>query len=250
MTRFSRAITSAVFAAGVLSGADATAATFTVDPTQIFLSGRSNSALVRLRNDSAEPLRFQLSVFAWSQSRTGELQVDPTKDIVFFPSLLTLQPGEERRIRVASSAPVGPTEKTYRIFVEELPPLDRSTAAGGSIRVLTKMGIPIFLRPAKEASTAALADLSVVGGHATFALVNAGTIHFVPKSVRVVGRTAAGDAFEGRAEAWYVLAGSRREFDIELPESQCGQITSILVDVLVSDSSLQQVLQTPAGVCR
>jgi len=45
-------------------GQDAAAATFTVDPTQIFLSGRSGSVLLTLRNESNETLQFQLSVFA------------------------------------------------------------------------------------------------------------------------------------------------------------------------------------------
>src|SRR5262245_34105720 len=70
----------------------ASAATFTVDPTQIFLSGPSGSALLTLRNESTQTLSFQLSVFSWAQSRTGEMQLQPTQDIVFYPPLLTLKP--------------------------------------------------------------------------------------------------------------------------------------------------------------
>jgi len=57
----------------------AAAATFTVDPTQIFLSGRSGSVLLTLRNESNETLQFQLSVFAWTQSPSGEMQLEPTE---------------------------------------------------------------------------------------------------------------------------------------------------------------------------
>ena len=49
------------------------------------------------------------------------IELAPTQDVVFFPALLTLKPGEERRIRVGSTAAPGSIEKTYRIFVEELP---------------------------------------------------------------------------------------------------------------------------------
>jgi fimbrial chaperone protein len=88
----------------------ASAATFTVDPTQIFLSGRTGSVLLTLRNDSNETLQFQLSVFAWNQSASGEMLLEPTEDIVFFPTLLTLKPKDSRRVRVASATPQGVRE--------------------------------------------------------------------------------------------------------------------------------------------
>jgi fimbrial chaperone protein len=93
-------------------------------------------------------LQFQLSVFAWAQSPSGEMQLEPTEDIVFFPTLLTLKPNETRRVRVGSATTQEVREKTYRIFVEELPPA--GTVAGSGVRVLTKMGIPIFVRPVKK----------------------------------------------------------------------------------------------------
>ena len=114
------ALTVAWLWGGPQAGA-AAAATFTVDPTQIFLSGRTGSVLLTLRNESTETLQFQLSVFAWAQSPSGEMQLEPTEDIVFFPTLLTLKPKETRRVRVGSATPQEVREKTYRIFVEELP---------------------------------------------------------------------------------------------------------------------------------
>src|SRR5688572_14556672 len=72
------------------------ATTFSVNPTRIHLSQRASSALLSLRNDSAQALRFELSVFSWSQSASGEMTLEPTEDIVFFPSLLALAPSEER----------------------------------------------------------------------------------------------------------------------------------------------------------
>ena len=98
------AVILAAFVAAIGTGS-ADAATFSVNPTQIFLTGKSGSALLTLRNDSSELLRFQLSAFSWQQSASGELQLGPTKDVVFFPALLSLKPGEERRVRIGSLAP-------------------------------------------------------------------------------------------------------------------------------------------------
>jgi fimbrial chaperone protein len=236
----------AVCAIGAASTSGAAAATFTVEPTQIFLSDRTPSVVMTLRNDSQETLRFELSVLKWHQSPTGEMQLEPTEDVVFFPALLTLGPGESRRVRVGNATTLDVREKTYRIFVEELPPL---TQQAGGVRVLTKMGIPIFLRPAKESASATLTNVSQQNGRLHFTLANDGTVHFVPKEIRVRGLIASTTTFENRLDGWYVLAGGRREFEMAFPDAECARVTSVLVDVQFGSVSLQESLQTPNGVC-
>ena len=225
----------------------ASAATFTVDPTQIFLSGRTGSVLLTLRNDSDETLQFQLSLFEWAQSPSGEMQLKPTEDIVFFPTLLTLKPKETRRVRVGSATAQDVREKTYRIFVEELPPT--GTSPGGGVRVLTKMGIPVFLRPVKEVATATLNDLRQQEGTLRFTLTNAGTVHIVPQTIKVRGITGSNTAFDRDLEGWYVLAGGRREFEMTFPKNACAQVTAIAVDIQFASGQLHERLQTPNGVC-
>ena len=223
----------------------ASAATFTVDPTQIFLRNRTGSVLLTLHNQSADSLSFQLSVFAWTQSSTGEMQLQPTQDIVFFPPLLTLKPSETRRVRVGTATTFDAKEKSYRIFVEELPP----TGAPKGVRVLTKMGIPIFLRPVKEVATASLTDLRQQNGQLKFTLSNEGTVHFVPRNIKVRGLAGSKTAFERELEGWYLLAGGRRDFETALPKDACAQVTSIIVDVQFESNQVQERLQTPTGAC-
>ena len=139
--------------------AGAGASTFTVDPTQVFLTAKASSRMLTLRNQSDHPLRFQLTVFGWSQNERGEMDLVPTQDIVFFPTLLTLAPDEERKVRIGVATEFGATEKTYRIFVEELPPLVQPEEGG--VTVLTKMGIPIFLRPARAEARADIGALAL-----------------------------------------------------------------------------------------
>jgi len=226
-------------------GSLARAATFTVDPTQIFLFSRTGSVLFTLHNESTETLSFQLSVFAWAQSNSGEMQLQPTQDIVFYPPLLTLKPSETRRVRVGTATSFDVREKTYRLFVEELPPTD----APKGVRVLTKMGIPIFLRPAKEVATASLIDVRQQDGMLKFTLANQGTVHVVPRSVKVSGRAGSTTAFETTLDSWYVLAGGRRDFEMALPKNGCAQVTSIAVDVQFESGQVQEQLQTPNGAC-
>ena len=46
-----------------------------------------------MRNDSAEKIRFQIGVFAWDQNPKGEMVLNPTEDLIFYPALLALEPG-------------------------------------------------------------------------------------------------------------------------------------------------------------
>jgi fimbrial chaperone protein len=240
----------AIVCATLLAAAPAaSAATFSVNPTQIFLGGRTSSALLTLRNDSDEVLRFQLTAFAWQQSVAGEIELADTQDVVFFPALLTLQPREERKIRVGSTTAAGAVEKTYRIFVDELP-----GAASGeptSVRVLTKMGIPIFVRPAKESANATLDALGMRDGTLHFAVNNTGTVHFVPQHVKVRGIAANGEPlFDQALTAWYILPGGRRDFDMAIAAAECGRTESIVVEVGLGATALKETLQTPGGACR
>jgi fimbrial chaperone protein len=240
-----------VMASALLLGVSsfASAATFSVNPTQIMLSAKTSSTLLTLSNESDEPIRFQLTAFAWTQSAAGEIELTGTKDVVFFPALLTLGPKEQRRIRVGATVPVAAAERTYRIFVEELPPL-QAPGAGAAVRVLTKMGVPIFLRPVKETATATLNDLGLRAGTLHFTVANTGTVHFVPEQIKVraIGRDGAA-VTERDVAGWYILAAGRREFDITLPATECGRIASLAIEVGFSGTTLKETLQTPSGAC-
>jgi fimbrial chaperone protein len=229
--------------------AAAAAASFTVNPTQVFLSSTTRSALVTIRNETDKPVRFQLSLVAWTQDPNGQMQLASTEDVVFFPALLTLDGREERRVRIGAEVPAGPVEKTYRLFVEELPPAESAGTTNGVV-MLTKVGIPIFLQPAKLTTRATLESLGLKAGRFSFRLVNSGTIHFIPQAVRVRGLDEAGAAvLDLKPAAWYVLAGSDRVFDLEIPADGCGRIRSFVVEAQLTGSTLRETLGAPDGAC-
>jgi P pilus assembly chaperone PapD len=150
-------------------------------------------------------------------------------------------------VRVGSVTQAAGHEKTYRIFVKELPPVDG--AAGGGVRVLTTMGIPIFVRPEKEIATAALNELRQGGGQLQFALANTGTVHFIPQQITVRGLADGIEVFEKQIEGWYVLAGGRRDFGVAVPPEQCGKVTALRVHVEFASATLEEDLRTPGGAC-
>ena len=215
------------------------ASAFKVTPVRVTFSGPS-SALLTLKNESDQPLRFQISSFAWSQDPKGEVQLAPTEDIVFFPALLSLNPGEERKVRVAATVAAKEVEKTYRIFFEELPPLEKPNAStGAQVKILTKMGIPIFVAPQKGYAEAKIEAARVENGKLAFDVRNSGNVHFGLEGVKLRGTGSNGETlFDQQLGGWYVLAGSPRSYSVEVPAANCSRLKKIVIDAQTDITSI------------
>jgi fimbrial chaperone protein len=232
-------------------GATARAGTFTVSTVQIFLSAQTKSEILAVRNTSDTPIRFQAGVFAWDQSVQGEMVLTATRDIVLFPTLFTLKPEEERNLRVGMATPPAGREKTYRLFIEELPSQAGESAPPGQVTIRTRLGIPIFVRPPKEVSDGRVEQVAVRDGRLTFAVRNTGTVHFLAQAVRVEGFDGSGETvLETTLEGWYVLAGGTRLFDLELPAETCPRLKAIVIAAETSKSSIAERSELSTATCR
>jgi fimbrial chaperone protein len=242
------ALFAAILGLGLSQATEARASTFEVNPIRMTLSASSTSGLLTVRNISNEALRFQVNAYAWSQKQTGEIQLAATQDIVFFPAMLALKPGESRNIRVGTAAPFDATEKTYRVFVEEMPPIEGNTS--NAIRVLTRFGVPVFLAPSsRPTATPRLDGLALLGRTLSFALKNDGNTHFLTQRVRILAEGPSGNPLlEQELPAWYVLAGGLRSYTFDLPASACGA-TRLVVSVDSDAKAVQSTLPVPASTC-
>jgi fimbrial chaperone protein len=219
--------------AGNISGS-----TFKVTPVRVTFSGPS-STLLTLKNESDQPLRFQITTFSWSQDPKGAMQLAPTEEIVFFPALLSLGPGEERKVRVAATVAAKDVEKTYRIFFEELPPLERPLTLGAQVRILTKMGIPIFVAPAKGKAEASIELVRMEKGTLGFDVRNSGNVHFSLEGVKLHGIGSKGQTlFDRQLDGWYVLAGSPRSYSVEIPAPSCSSLKKIVIEAQTDVTSV------------
>jgi fimbrial chaperone protein len=234
----------------VCQAGPAVAANFSVHPIRLVFAPETRSSILRLTNQSPEPLRLQLSLFAWDQRPDGEMQLSPTEDLVFFPTLLTLGPGESRNIRVGPATPFAAIEKTYRVFVEELPPLASAEGGPGGVRVLTRIGIPIFLQPAQVIQRGHIGSLTVRQGTLSFEVHNTGNVHFIEQAVRITGFGPAKDSlFDREVAGWYVLTGGFRTHRVDLPKDTCAKIRVLAVAVHTESGTFQERLDIPPGAC-
>ena len=248
--RATKAIASVLLPLGLaLAGATRVQASlFNVSPVKIFLSAETKSALLNIRNDSAEKMRFELVVYSWNQNSLGEMVLTPTTDIVFYPSLLSLEPGEERKVRIGILSPAIASEKTYRIFVEELPSARK--VQGQHIHILTRLGIPIFVQPEKQTTNPRIEDMKVQQGKFSFNARNKGNVHLLVQSLRIRGIGAEGGVLlEAEVPGWYVLAGSHSAFQLDLSKKTCDQLEILTLDLETERGSVRQEFAVPPGAC-
>lgn len=215
--------------AGVLPF-EAAATNYTVNPVQIDLTAAATSALLTLTNASEQPISFQVSGFRWTIDEAGESRLEPTQDLLFFPQLLTVEPRSQRKLRVGATVPFGGSEGAYRLIVEELQP--QRNSSGVSVRILTRMSIPVFLVPEKPALDLRVAGAALDGGRLSFRLESRANVHAPPTKTTVTGTSASGETlFARELDGWYVLAGGSRPLATDVPPDVCPRIAVLTLQV-------------------
>src|SRR4051812_16091930 len=105
MSILSRALFGAVVVGTVVAAPHgARASSYRLNPVTLTLTANASTALVTVTNDSPDALRFQITGFAWDQKPDGAMDLQPSNDIVYYPSMLKLAPGESRKLRVGMNA--------------------------------------------------------------------------------------------------------------------------------------------------
>jgi fimbrial chaperone protein len=236
-------------AALLLAPPAAHASNFTVTPTEVNLSASTTSALVTLRNGSKNPLRFEITLFKWSEDDKGKMTLEPASDVTFFPKLVELPAGGSRNIRIGINAGVArDVEQSFRIFVEELP--DQSAKAANAVAIRTKVGIPVFVRPAKPTRTAVIDGVSVEGGKVLTRVRNTGNLHISVDTIAVKGAGSSNaSTFSREGQGWYVLPGAVRIFEVPLTAAECKATTSVNVEVFGHNTSLKSASQVSPAAC-
>jgi len=248
--RFSLVAPLVALGLGMLPGPSAFAQGFQITPTQVELTPRARSAIITVRNAGAQPLRLQASAFEWRQDRRGELLLARTQEVALFPALLTIAPGASRNLRVSAIGGVrfGDVERTFRVLLDELPG-DAGTETP-TVKIVTRVSIPVYLEPPRPAPRAEIAGLQREGQHVSFSLRNTGNVRIRPESVRVVGRDQAGaSVVELPLTAWYVLAGDDRAYEAELPRDACARVRSVAAEAVQGELKVQAQIPAPDGAC-
>ncbi|MBV8163409.1 MAG: molecular chaperone [Candidatus Eremiobacteraeota bacterium] len=227
----------------------ASAANIAVSPVNIDLARAGQSALLTLTNVGGTGVTYSLGVYSWDQGESGVMQLAKTGDIIFFPEILPLRPGERRNVRLGTELAPGDVEKTYRLVLDELPAA-HTTQRGPEVRVLTRITIPVFLAPVSSHERVDVSDIALRKGIMAFRITNTGNVHVQPRltvTAHDAGRRVVYDL--GPQTIWYILANGYRDVKVTLPAKTCASVRSLGLSVEMGALVIKREVSTPVGAC-
>jgi fimbrial chaperone protein len=220
---------------------------FSVVPTRLHLDARKQSAEIKLRNAGTEKVTVQIDAVEWTQDETGTDRYVPTTDIIVFPLIVTIEPGSKQVIRVGHEGKSEAVEKTYRLFISELP-ISKSERA--ELRFTLTLSVPLFIAPNKEERDVSIRRVELLEGMLNVLLRNNGNKHATVSRVTATGLTDKKDRLYTReASGWYVLPGATRPFAVELAVDECLKTKTIEVNVQLENTVLKTRIDVDERDC-
>jgi fimbrial chaperone protein len=237
--------------AGCLPCAPALGGEFVVTPVGLDLGGAARSGAITIRNDGKDKLGFELEAMEWRQDAEGKDQYVATNELVFYPKIMTVEPGQEGLVRVGIRTPLVQTEKTYRLFIQELPGTASAPASStAQVNFLIRFGAPIFVGPVKPQDSLTVDSLAIVKGGATFSAHNTGNRHQVVQGVSLKGVDRSGrEVYSLTLADRYLLAGTAKTFSATIPPADCARISSLSVEVRTDKLSTVRKLDVDPTMC-
>lgn len=128
-------------------------ANISVAPLHLELDDEEKATTLRLRNPASRQIGVQVRIFAWDQV-DGEDIYTPTTDAAVSPSIIKIQPGDTQIFRVVRNTPMTPSEKRYRVVIDQLP--DPSLTRHGEFTPRLRFTLPLMI----DSNAAAPAQLA------------------------------------------------------------------------------------------
>jgi len=238
-----------VFSIGVLAGPHLCQASgWRVIPIRLDLSAKTPTGTLRVINEDPTPLNFQIQATRWMQDATGKDILEPSDELIFFPKLFTIPAGEERLIRAGIKVPASTREKSYRLFIEQIP--DKGPQGAAQVSLAIRFGVPVFSRPPKIIPSGKIQGLHIDKGTLKATVINEGNSHFKIRSLKVKGLDASGkETFSEASQGWYVLSGAERVFDVPLPADFCSRSKQLALVAVGDIISLDGLLDLTSEQC-
>lgn len=202
------------------------AASLYVAPVRVVLTpSRPVAALTLGSGEEEAEVAVQAEVMAWSQEN-GQDIYRPTREVLVNPSIFRLSPGAQQIVRLGLQVPAADTERSYRIFFQQLPrdqALPRDGKGGAQLQTLLRLAVPIFVPPAGASRQDAQWRLQRASpypatpggsGH-VLTIDNRGTDHL--QLTQILVRREGGVELLRKNMSLYVLPGRSADVALDLP---------------------------------
>ena len=224
-------------------------ANFSLNPIRVYFDGSSKTNILSITNNSDENISVQLRAYAWSQNEKGENIYDLTKDIVFFPKIANIKKGEKKIVRLGTRVPQGRQEKTYRLYIEEIPNPKKSDNT--AVNIVMKIGVPIFLAPVTVEPKGLVEGMNLDEGSLHAKLINAGNVHFIMRAINVSGRNDAGEEiFREKIGGRYLHSGNSKDITMNIPQESCVNMKTLDLEMNTDKLTLREKIDVTREMCR
>jgi fimbrial chaperone protein len=221
-----------------------TAGNFGVSPIRLDLDRNAKTGAVTVSNDDEGKLQLQMRAFEWTQDTNGQDRYVESADLIFVPKLMSLDKKEQRVIRTGTRVPATEREKTYRLFIEEIPEPRKDDQPGAHISVAIRFGVPVFVRPLQESVKGEIERAEFDGSNVKLRVRNNGNVHFVIGSVDV----SAG-SFLAETKGWYLLAGAARDYSVAVPADVCRSTARLELSIKADKLELKRAIDVDKSKC-
>ena len=221
----------------------ASSAPLRIAPVRVFVDDAARTGVVTLTNPADTPMSIQVDAYSWRQSADGADEYEPTIEIVAFPPIFTIQPGESQLVRIGRlSESLTDRESTYRVYFTELPQPQELDNTQAGLRMRLRVGVPVFSAP----SIARRPELRVTSSEfledgLRVRLHNSGNTHI---RVSELSTHEILDS-EPLASLRYILPGASQEFTIPVP---AGALVSAIQAVTEQLGATQYDLETGLAI--
>lgn len=193
-------------------------------------------------------MNLQMSAVEWTQDGEGKDIYTGTADLLFFPKLAILEPGGTQVVRVGTKALAAAREKSYRLYVEQLP--QTVHAEEPTLNILVKFGVAVYTLPQSEKAGGEIAEVGVSGGIGRVLIRNSGNVHFRIEKLLIRGDDRDGkEIFAKDLDGWYLLSGAVRRHEAPVPQEVCARLAKIRVSVKTDLMTLEGEAAVEEGNC-
>ncbi len=192
-----------------------------------------------IANDDRINERFEVTAYSWNQHDGTDTRRIDVDDVLIFPRLVELAPGESTRVRVGVLRTDPSVEADYRIAVEQLfdPQPNRS-----GIHFLLAYNLPLFIAPERRIFNARIVGISARSRRLRITVSNDGNVHAFMATAVVRWRGASSTY----RQPFYVLP--HRTMAFTLVVHRCGSgIVTIAPD---KESHLEPLAASLSIPCR
>lgn len=221
-----------VFAALNASAADLKLSTVRVD-----LNDRQPNMAMVITNVGTTPSLVHFRVMSWSQDGKTD-QLDVTTEVIANPPIAEIAGGARQMVRIGYNGKLqSQTERTYRLFIEEVPKKDRERTE--AVETYLKISVPVFVASLAKAEPQVTGFVNAGNSEApVLVLQNNSNSH-----VRFLSYALSSPGWAGSKQTglFYVLAGSAVEVPLDPKERRV--TTATLVEMETEAGPLKFPLQ-------